>query len=73
MDEYREKIAALEKELVEAKAKTPSEEEVNALKLKNEGISLLSFYPQNSFTKICFPFRTSKTTKRLRRKFAGDR
>lgn len=39
-DEYREKIAALEKELLEAKANKPSEEETNALKHKIEGIQI---------------------------------
>lgn len=37
-DEYREKIAGLEKKLQEANANKPNEEEINALKLKVEGI-----------------------------------
>lgn len=37
-DEYREKIANLEKQLLEANANKPNEEEINALKLKVEGI-----------------------------------
>lgn len=42
-DEYREKIAALEKELLEAKANQPSEEDTNALKQKIEGIQSFQF------------------------------
>lgn len=57
-DEYREKIANLEKQLLEANANKPNEEEINALKLKVEGIlfeilknltitKIISFFPQN--------------------------
>lgn len=38
-DEYREKIAGLEKELLDVKSNQPSEDEIKALKLKVEGIS----------------------------------
>lgn len=37
-DEYREKIAGLEKELLDVKSNQPSEDEIKALKLKDEGI-----------------------------------
>ncbi|XP_055300483.1 restin homolog isoform X10 [Sitodiplosis mosellana] len=41
LDEYREKIAGLEKQLLEANANKPNEEEINALKLKIEELTKL--------------------------------
>lgn len=60
-DEYREKIATLERELEQANANKPNENEISALKLKIEGIYFeISNFVHNSSESIFLSHRTDK-------------